>query len=95
MDLPADHGLTIFTYAAEPGSRSKEEAGRQHERAGSHDFARPMRSATAPAIGEMNIGVAKKGSRRTPVAAGRPPSITLSRRARPTKADVERDMQSA
>ena len=24
MDLPADHGLTIFTYAAEPGSRSKE-----------------------------------------------------------------------
>jgi transcriptional regulator with XRE-family HTH domain len=24
MDLPADHGLTIFTYAAEPGSRSDE-----------------------------------------------------------------------
>ncbi len=24
MDLPADHGLTIFTYAAEPGSRSEE-----------------------------------------------------------------------
>ena len=22
LDLPADHGLTIFTYAAEPGSRS-------------------------------------------------------------------------
>ena len=24
LDLPADHGLTIFTYAAEPGSRSDE-----------------------------------------------------------------------
>jgi transcriptional regulator with XRE-family HTH domain len=24
MDLPADHGLTLFTYAAEPGSRSEE-----------------------------------------------------------------------
>ena len=24
MDLPADHGLTIFTYAAQPGSRSEE-----------------------------------------------------------------------
>jgi hypothetical protein len=24
LDLPADHGLTIFTYAAEPGSRFEE-----------------------------------------------------------------------
>ena len=24
LDLPADYGLTIFTYAAEPGSRSAE-----------------------------------------------------------------------
>jgi len=24
MDLAADHGLAIFTYAAEPGSRSEE-----------------------------------------------------------------------
>jgi MmyB-like transcription regulator ligand binding domain len=24
LDLPADHGLTIFTYVAEPGSRSEE-----------------------------------------------------------------------
>jgi transcriptional regulator with XRE-family HTH domain len=24
LELPADHGLTIFTYAAEPGSRSEE-----------------------------------------------------------------------
>jgi len=24
MDLAADHGLTLFTYAAEPGSRSEE-----------------------------------------------------------------------
>jgi hypothetical protein len=24
MDIPADHGLTLFTYAAEPGSRSEE-----------------------------------------------------------------------
>jgi transcriptional regulator with XRE-family HTH domain len=24
LDLPADHGLTVFTYAAEPGSRSEE-----------------------------------------------------------------------
>jgi hypothetical protein len=24
LDLPADHGLTMFTYAAEPGSRSEE-----------------------------------------------------------------------
>ena len=24
LDLPADHGLTIFTYTAEPGSRSEE-----------------------------------------------------------------------
>src|SRR5947209_12142335 len=24
LDLAADHGLTIFTYAAEPGSRSEE-----------------------------------------------------------------------
>jgi transcriptional regulator with XRE-family HTH domain len=24
LDLPAEHGLTIFTYAAEPGSRSEE-----------------------------------------------------------------------
>jgi hypothetical protein len=24
LDLRADHGLTIFTYAAEPGTRSEE-----------------------------------------------------------------------
>jgi len=24
LDLPADHGVTIFTYAAAPGSRSEE-----------------------------------------------------------------------
>jgi MmyB-like transcription regulator ligand binding domain len=24
LDLAADHGLTIFTYAAEPGSRAEE-----------------------------------------------------------------------
>ena len=24
LDLAADHGLTIFTYTAEPGSRSEE-----------------------------------------------------------------------
>ena len=24
LDMPADHGLTIFTYTAEPGSRSEE-----------------------------------------------------------------------
>jgi hypothetical protein len=24
LDLAADHGLAIFTYAAEPGSRSEE-----------------------------------------------------------------------
>ena len=24
MDIAADHGLTLFTYAAEPGSRSEE-----------------------------------------------------------------------
>jgi MmyB-like transcription regulator ligand binding domain len=24
LDLPVDHGLTIFTYTAEPGSRSEE-----------------------------------------------------------------------
>jgi hypothetical protein len=24
LDLPVDHGLTILTYAAEPGSRSEE-----------------------------------------------------------------------
>ena len=24
LDVAADHGLTIFTYAAEPGSRSEE-----------------------------------------------------------------------
>ena len=24
MDITADHGLTLFTYAAEPGSRSQE-----------------------------------------------------------------------
>jgi hypothetical protein len=24
LDLPADHGLTIFTYSPEPGSRSEE-----------------------------------------------------------------------
>jgi hypothetical protein len=24
LDLAADHGLTIFTYVAEPGSRSEE-----------------------------------------------------------------------
>jgi hypothetical protein len=24
MDIAADHGLTLFTYAAEPGSRSQE-----------------------------------------------------------------------
>jgi hypothetical protein len=31
---------------------------------------RPTRSETAPAIGEMSIGVAKKGSRRTPAETG-------------------------
>ena len=31
---------------------------------------RPMRSETAPATGETSIGVAKNGSRRTPVETG-------------------------
>jgi hypothetical protein len=31
---------------------------------------RPTRSETAPATGEMSIGVAKKGSSRTPAATG-------------------------
>ena len=31
---------------------------------------RPMRSESAPASGEMNIGVAKNGSSRSPVATG-------------------------
>jgi hypothetical protein len=31
---------------------------------------RPMRSETAPAMGEMTMGVAKKGSRRTPAETG-------------------------
>ena len=31
---------------------------------------RPMRSEMAPAIGEITIGVAKKGSKRTPAQTG-------------------------
>jgi hypothetical protein len=57
LDLPADHGLTIFTYAAEPGSRSEEAS--------------------------------------SSWAAGRPPPTPLSRRARSSKPEAERDTQSA
>ena len=47
LDLAADHGLTIFTYTAEPGSRSEEALNLLGSWAATHDQPRP-----APAIDE-------------------------------------------
>ena len=57
MDFAADHGLTIFTYTAEPGSRSEEAlnllgswAGhRRQRRAGARDRPKLRASATQSA----------------------------------------------
>ena len=47
MELPADPGLTIFTYTAEPGSRSEQALNLLASWAATHD-----QPATAPATGE-------------------------------------------
>ena len=44
LDIAADHGLTLFTYAAEPGSRSEEALNLLGSWAATHD------QATAPAL---------------------------------------------
>ena len=44
MDLAADHGLTMFTYAAEPGSRSEEALNLLGSWAATADFAEPARA---------------------------------------------------
>jgi MmyB-like transcription regulator ligand binding domain len=62
LELPADHGLTIFTYTAEPGSRSEEAAAPRE--LGSHDRPRRVRprdrpkltpSATGRACGDVHV----------------------------------------
>jgi transcriptional regulator with XRE-family HTH domain len=45
LELPADHGLTIFTYAAEPGSRSEEALQLLGSWAATVDPAEPARAA--------------------------------------------------
>ena len=47
MELPADPGLTIFTYTAEPGSRSEEALNLLASWAATHD-----QPETAPATDE-------------------------------------------
>jgi hypothetical protein len=44
MDIAADHGLTLFTYAAEPGSRSQEALNLLGSWAATIDNAEPERS---------------------------------------------------
>jgi transcriptional regulator with XRE-family HTH domain len=44
LDLAADHGLTLFTYAAEPGSRSEQALNLLGSWAATADLAEPARS---------------------------------------------------
>jgi MmyB-like transcription regulator ligand binding domain len=44
MDIAADHGLTLFTYAAEPGSRSEEALNLLGSWAATIDLADPQRA---------------------------------------------------
>jgi hypothetical protein len=44
MDIAADHGLTLFTYAAEPGSRSEEALNLLGSWAATIDVAEPQRA---------------------------------------------------
>jgi hypothetical protein len=44
LDLAADHGLTIFTYAAEPGSRTEEALKLLGSWAATVDHAEPARA---------------------------------------------------
>ena len=44
MDIAADHGLTLFTYAAEPGSRSEEALSLLGSWTATIDVADPQRS---------------------------------------------------
>jgi hypothetical protein len=44
LDLAADHGLTIFTYAAEPGSRTEEALKLLGSRAATVDSAESARA---------------------------------------------------
>jgi len=44
LDIVADHGLTIFTYAAEPGSRSEEALNLLGSWAATVDPAEPARA---------------------------------------------------
>ena len=44
MDIAADHGLTLFTYAAEPGSRSQEALNLLGSWAATSDTTEPERS---------------------------------------------------
>ena len=44
MDIAADHGLTLITYAAEPGSRSEEALNLLGSWAATIDRAEPQRA---------------------------------------------------
>ena len=46
LDIAADHGLTVFTYAAEPGSRSEEALKLLGSWAATVDPAEPARTST-------------------------------------------------
>ena len=56
MELPADPGLTIFTYTAEPGSRSEEALNLLASWAATHDQPEtaPSPSAVTAASGKRN-----------------------------------------
>ena len=48
LDIAADHGLTLFTYAAEPGSRSQEALNLLGTWAATADLAEPARTTDRP-----------------------------------------------
>jgi hypothetical protein len=73
MPMPAIRSATVSSIqlvASEPLIATQANPPVSRKSPVAMTFRGPMRSATAPAIGEMNIGVAKNGSRCTPVASG-------------------------
>ena len=80
LDLAADHGLTIFTYAAEPGSRSEEALKLLGSWAATVDRAESARST------DQNEARARLESNRQP---GRMPADWASVREYPLSAPRE------
>jgi MmyB-like transcription regulator ligand binding domain len=82
LDIAADHGLTLFTYAAEPGSRSQEALNLLGSWAATIDRAKPARM-TDQAEPEREPGEVPKPSTLALLLAVQPSREAVHYRSRP------------